>query len=77
VAVNGFRALIVVLLACARLAHGAAGDIPVPVAVAPGVYVMQGNGDAVAPANRGIVANNGFIVGTSGVTVIDTGSSYR
>jgi glyoxylase-like metal-dependent hydrolase (beta-lactamase superfamily II) len=51
--------------------------MPVPKAVAPGVYVMLGDGEAVAPANRGIVANNGFIVGSSGVTVIDTGSSYR
>jgi glyoxylase-like metal-dependent hydrolase (beta-lactamase superfamily II) len=50
---------------------------PVPIEIAPGVYVMFGSGDAVSPANHGIVANNGFIVGPSGVTVIDTGSSYR
>jgi glyoxylase-like metal-dependent hydrolase (beta-lactamase superfamily II) len=37
----------------------------------------MGSGDAVTPANHGIVANNGFIVGSSGVTVVDTGSSYR
>ncbi|SAL14024.1 beta-lactamase domain-containing protein [Caballeronia terrestris] len=66
-----------VLLACAAFAHAAAGDVPAPVAIAEGVYVMLGDGDAVAPANRGIVANNGFIVGKSGVTVVDTGSSYR
>jgi glyoxylase-like metal-dependent hydrolase (beta-lactamase superfamily II) len=52
-------------------------DIPRPLQVAPGVYVMLGNGDAVAPRNHGIVANNGFLVGTSGVVVVDTGSSYR
>jgi len=52
-------------------------QIPAPVQVASGVYVIFGDGDAVAPANRGVVANNGFIVGTSGVTVVDTGSSYR
>jgi glyoxylase-like metal-dependent hydrolase (beta-lactamase superfamily II) len=51
--------------------------VPKPVVVAPGVYAMLGNGEAVAPENRGMVANNGFIVGASGVTVIDTGSSYR
>ncbi|MDE1179137.1 MBL fold metallo-hydrolase [Paraburkholderia sp.] len=51
--------------------------VPVPRAVAQGVYVMQGSGDAVTPANRGVVANNGFVVGPSGVTVIDTGASYR
>ena len=65
------------LCACAALARAATGDVPAPVEIAPGVYAMLGNGDAVAPANRGIVANNGFIVGKSGVTVIDTGSSYR
>ncbi|PTB17457.1 MBL fold metallo-hydrolase [Trinickia symbiotica] len=52
-------------------------DIPRPLQVAPGVYAMLGNGDAVAPRNHGIVANSGFLVGTSGVVVIDTGSSYR
>jgi glyoxylase-like metal-dependent hydrolase (beta-lactamase superfamily II) len=52
-------------------------SVPTPVQLAQGVYVMEGNGEAVAPANRGVVANNGFIVGTRGVTVIDTGSSYR
>ncbi|CAG4919127.1 hypothetical protein R70241_04714 [Paraburkholderia saeva] len=51
--------------------------VPAPVQLAQGVYVMEGNGEAVAPANRGVVANNGFIVGPRGVTVIDTGSSYR
>ncbi|WP_035927178.1 MBL fold metallo-hydrolase [Caballeronia glathei] len=69
--------LVAACLAWAPLARAAASDVPVPVAVAPGVYAMLGNGDAVAPANRGIVANNGFIVGTRGVTVIDTGTSYR
>jgi glyoxylase-like metal-dependent hydrolase (beta-lactamase superfamily II) len=50
---------------------------PEPIEIASGVYVMMGSGDAVTPANHGIVANNGFIVGASGVTVVDTGSSYR
>jgi len=60
------------------LAQAEAADLPVPapVAVAPGVYAMLGSGDPVAPANHGIVANNGFI-GAMGVTVIDTGASYR
>jgi len=52
-------------------------DIPRPVRIAPGVYAMLGSGDAVAPRNHGIVANNGFVVGKSGVVVIDTGASYR
>lgn len=52
-------------------------DIPRPVQIAPGVYAMLGSGDAVAPRNHGIVANNGFVVGKRGVVVIDTGASYR
>ena len=66
-----------VLLAASALAHAAISGMPAPVAIAPGVYAFIGDGDAVRPANHGIVANNGFIVGPGGVTVIDTGSSYR
>jgi glyoxylase-like metal-dependent hydrolase (beta-lactamase superfamily II) len=73
----------VVMLTClgvdpvAVVAEESPLSVPKPVVVAPGVYAMLGDGEAVAPANRGVVANNGFIVGPSGVTVIDTGSSYR
>lgn len=75
-------AFAVLLAVVTRIAYAdppaaTADDMPRPVAVAPGVYVLRGTGDAVAPKNHGIVANNGFIVGPSGVAVIDTGSSYR
>ncbi|MDR5824430.1 MBL fold metallo-hydrolase [Caballeronia sp. LZ043] len=65
------------LLAASALAQAALSGMPAPVAIAPGVYAFIGDNGAVAPANHGIVANNGFIVGTDGVTVIDTGPSYR
>jgi glyoxylase-like metal-dependent hydrolase (beta-lactamase superfamily II) len=65
------------LCALSTLAHAAMSGMPAPVAIAPGVYAFLGDNDAVAPANHGIVSNNGFIVGQDGVTVIDTGSSYR
>ncbi|WP_244140062.1 MBL fold metallo-hydrolase [Caballeronia sp. BCC1704] len=55
----------------------ALAGMPAPMRIAPGVYAFIGTGNAVAPENHGIVANNGFIVGKSGVTVIDTGPSYR
>src|SRR5690349_21635970 len=72
------RALFCVLLfASGTLAHAAMSGMPAPVAIAPGVYAFIGDNDAVAPKNHGIVANNGFIVGTDGVTVIDSGPSYR
>ncbi|SAL74602.1 beta-lactamase domain-containing protein [Caballeronia arvi] len=65
------------ILAIGGLAHAAMSGMPAPVAIAPGVYVFIGDNDAVAPKNHGIVANNGFVVGPDGVTVIDSGSSYR
>lgn len=53
-----------------------AGD-ELPVRIADHVYAVPGDAGTVSPDNRGRVANAGFIVGTSGVIVIDTGVSYR
>ncbi|QSN63183.1 MBL fold metallo-hydrolase (plasmid) [Caballeronia sp. M1242] len=70
-------ALLIACGAWAGPAMAALAGMPAPTRIAPGVYAFIGTGDAVAPENHGIVANNGFIVGKSGVTVIDTGPSYR
>jgi glyoxylase-like metal-dependent hydrolase (beta-lactamase superfamily II) len=43
--------------------------------VAPGVYVQRGADEAPGVGNRGAVANLGVIVGTTGVVVVNTGSS--
>lgn len=48
-----------------------------PVPVAEGVYVFFGDNGEATPANQGFVANAGFIVGPSGVVVVDTGATYR
>jgi glyoxylase-like metal-dependent hydrolase (beta-lactamase superfamily II) len=48
-----------------------------PVRVAPDVYAILGEGGAPSAQNRGRVANAGFIVGPSGVVVIDSGISLR
>ena len=48
-----------------------------PVPVAPGVYAFVGAGGAPSAENRGRVANAGFVVGATGVVVIDTGVSLR
>ena len=48
-----------------------------PEKVADGVYAFIGEAGEIAAANRGFVGNSGFVVGRSGVTVIDTGTSYR
>ncbi|HEX9179155.1 MAG TPA: MBL fold metallo-hydrolase, partial [Burkholderiales bacterium] len=58
-------------------ARAAGGDVPAPVEVAPGVYMMQGARGEPDPANLGRIGNAGFIVGDSGVIAIDTGTSRR
>lgn len=47
-----------------------------PTAVAPGVYAWIGGTEEAAPENAGVIGNSGFIVGDSGTTVVNTGSSY-
>ena len=48
-----------------------------PVRVAEDVYAFIGASEEASPANEGFTGNAGFIVGTDGIVVIDTGSSYR
>ena len=48
-----------------------------PERVAEGVYAFVAETGEISPANRGNVGNSGFIVGPTGVVVIDTGISYR
>lgn len=48
-----------------------------PEKVADGVYAFVAETSEISPANRGNVGNSGFIVGPTGVVVIDTGISYR
>jgi glyoxylase-like metal-dependent hydrolase (beta-lactamase superfamily II) len=47
-----------------------------PEPVADGVYAFVGVRGEIGPANQGNVGNSGFIVGRSGVIVIDSGASY-
>lgn len=48
-----------------------------PRRVAAGVYAFVADTGAITAQNRGFVGNSGFVVGATGVVVIDTGSSYR
>jgi glyoxylase-like metal-dependent hydrolase (beta-lactamase superfamily II) len=61
------------LIACP--AHAA--DELRPQKVADGVYAFVADTGEISRENRGDVGNSGFIVGRTGVVVIDTGISYR
>lgn len=53
-----------------------AGPDPLPVTeIAPGVFVHQGPYENVDKENAGDIANIGFIVGSKGIAVIDTGNA--
>ncbi|MBS0445425.1 MAG: MBL fold metallo-hydrolase [Proteobacteria bacterium] len=75
----GARALVAWLAGCLGVlaAHAAASD-PKAVEVAGGVYMLPGEaGEEPNATNLGRFGNAGFIVGPSGVLVIDMGTSYR
>ncbi len=48
-----------------------------PVRVAQDVYAFLGHNGEASAENAGNTGNSGFIVGPSGVVVVDTGSSYH
>src|SRR3954463_1071154 len=72
-------AMVYCVIAAGLVTAGAvnAQDALTPQKVAAGVYAFIGEPGEIAAANRGFVANSGFVIGPSGVVVIDTGSSYR
>ncbi|MGN6704151.1 MAG: MBL fold metallo-hydrolase, partial [Burkholderiaceae bacterium] len=54
----------------------AAAIAPLPMErIAPGVFVHEGEQAETSAANRGDIANIGFVVGKRCVAVIDTGGS--
>jgi glyoxylase-like metal-dependent hydrolase (beta-lactamase superfamily II) len=69
------RLLLFLCLLCLRTPAAAHALVPVPVGA--GVYAFLGAVDEPSVANAGNTGNSGFIIGTAGVVVIDTGVSYR
>jgi glyoxylase-like metal-dependent hydrolase (beta-lactamase superfamily II) len=70
---RGARVLVAALLAWAAGAFGA--PFPEPVSLGHGVYAFLGTREEPSRANRGHVANQGFIAAAEGVIVIDSGSN--
>lgn len=62
----------------ADIANAIAAEATLPfVEVAEGVYVRYGVQEEMSPANRGAIANIGFIIGDESVAVIDTGTTRQ
>ena len=67
--------MVAIFVASFAIQDGAAQSTAV--AVAPGVYALLGSGGEVTQRNGGRTANVAFVVGPTGVIVVDTGISYR
>lgn len=59
------------LLALAMQTGAAAQDTPKPEAVAPGVWIAQGQSALGSAANRNFISNAGFVQTNDGVVVVD------
>lgn len=76
--VSGSARRRVLLAALAATLAGCAATPDAPSAaraIAPGVYLVPGTGGAADETNLGRIGNAGFIVGETGVVVVDTGTS--
>jgi glyoxylase-like metal-dependent hydrolase (beta-lactamase superfamily II) len=69
-------AVLAAVFVLATAAHASDAAPVEPVELAAGVYMLPGTGGEPDASNLGRVGNAGFIVGRSGVLVIDTGTSY-
>lgn len=73
-----FRRTLLAVAALFSAGGPAAAAEPLPVTeIASGVFVYQAPYQLLAPSNQGAIANAGFVVGTEGVAVIDTGNTVE
>jgi len=68
--------LIAAIFLCNQVEAGSHDDLPVT-EIAKGIFVFQGAYEIFTRDNDGLISNMGFIVGETGVAVIDTGGSRR
>jgi quinoprotein relay system zinc metallohydrolase 2 len=68
--------VLLVVLGTSTLSQAQQQELPVS-EVAPRIFVHTGETALMTPENDGAIANIGFIIGDSGVAVIDTGGSVR
>lgn len=69
--------MLAALLFCVGVRAEPADGALIPMQIADGVYAFVGDGTEPSAVNRGFAGNSGFVVGSEGVVVIDTGTSYR
>ena len=65
------------VLACSMPVQAQTSRVTSLQQVAPGIYAALGQISMATPQNRGVVANQGIIVGEDGVILIGTGTSAR
>ena len=65
------KTLPALILSLALLAGARAQDTPRPEAVAPGVWMVQGQSALGSTANRNFISNAGFVLTKEGVVVVD------
>lgn len=71
-----FRAAAAAIFLAGLSGVASGGPDPLPVSeIAPGVFVHQGPYEDVSKENAGDIANVGFVVGSKGIAVIDTGNA--
>jgi len=73
---------LIALLLCSGIAYALQKALPIrgewaPEKIAEGVYVIHGPTELPSPSNQGFMNNPAFVIGDTGVVVVDPGSSVQ